>query len=281
MSIYGRSAAPSGDDGSRRSPRGMRCRIQWTRSDAATARARGRQPARGRVRGQRRAGLQRLPDPGRRGRAQRRPRGADLRRRRAAGRRAVDGRGRVHLGPLATRDVRAPDRRRARRAGDLSGRGGGRAVAHLSGARAWARTTPIGCRGASWPIPATPSTRWRARSWGSIRGRSARRSARRRSRSERSRSAPRCRWLPFVVSSGGRALGASLALTAGALFAVGCAISLFTGRGALRGGAAHAGHRRRGRRGHVRHRPAGRRGGLTIRIAACLSPRRVRARLVV
>jgi VIT1/CCC1 family predicted Fe2+/Mn2+ transporter len=42
--------------------------------------------------------------------------------------------------------------------------------------------------------------------------------------------------LPFVVSSGGRALGVALALTAAALFAVGCTISLFTGRGAVRGG---------------------------------------------
>jgi VIT1/CCC1 family predicted Fe2+/Mn2+ transporter len=42
--------------------------------------------------------------------------------------------------------------------------------------------------------------------------------------------------LPFIVASGGRALGFALGLTAAALFAVGCAISLFTGRGALRGG---------------------------------------------
>jgi vacuolar iron transporter family protein len=41
---------------------------------------------------------------------------------------------------------------------------------------------------------------------------------------------------PFVISSGGGALRASVVLTALGLFAVGCAISLFTGRGALRGG---------------------------------------------
>jgi VIT1/CCC1 family predicted Fe2+/Mn2+ transporter len=40
---------------------------------------------------------------------------------------------------------------------------------------------------------------------------------------------------PFVVASGGAALGGALVLTAAALFGVGCAISLFTGRGALRG----------------------------------------------
>jgi VIT1/CCC1 family predicted Fe2+/Mn2+ transporter len=41
---------------------------------------------------------------------------------------------------------------------------------------------------------------------------------------------------PFVVSGGGVALGAALVVTAVALAGVGCAISLFTGRGALRGG---------------------------------------------
>jgi VIT1/CCC1 family predicted Fe2+/Mn2+ transporter len=40
---------------------------------------------------------------------------------------------------------------------------------------------------------------------------------------------------PFVVASGGAALGGALVLTAAALFGVGCAISLFTGRGAFRG----------------------------------------------
>jgi VIT1/CCC1 family predicted Fe2+/Mn2+ transporter len=42
--------------------------------------------------------------------------------------------------------------------------------------------------------------------------------------------------VPFVVGAGGRALGVAIGLTAAALFAVGCAISLFTGRGAVRGG---------------------------------------------
>jgi VIT1/CCC1 family predicted Fe2+/Mn2+ transporter len=43
--------------------------------------------------------------------------------------------------------------------------------------------------------------------------------------------------LPFVVMGGPRALGVALVLTALALFGVGCAISLFTGREGLRGGA--------------------------------------------
>jgi VIT1/CCC1 family predicted Fe2+/Mn2+ transporter len=42
---------------------------------------------------------------------------------------------------------------------------------------------------------------------------------------------------PFVVTAGRGALAGALALTAAALFAVGCTISLFTGRGALAGGA--------------------------------------------
>jgi VIT1/CCC1 family predicted Fe2+/Mn2+ transporter len=41
---------------------------------------------------------------------------------------------------------------------------------------------------------------------------------------------------PFLLTSGGGALRASVILTAGALYGVGCAISLFTGRGALRSG---------------------------------------------
>ncbi|HVV51930.1 MAG TPA: VIT1/CCC1 transporter family protein [Polyangia bacterium] len=42
---------------------------------------------------------------------------------------------------------------------------------------------------------------------------------------------------PFVIAAGPRALAASVGLTAAALFGVGCAISLFTGRGALASGA--------------------------------------------
>jgi VIT1/CCC1 family predicted Fe2+/Mn2+ transporter len=42
--------------------------------------------------------------------------------------------------------------------------------------------------------------------------------------------------VPFLVSSGGRALAVSIALTAASLFAVGAVISLFTGRSALRDG---------------------------------------------
>jgi vacuolar iron transporter family protein len=41
---------------------------------------------------------------------------------------------------------------------------------------------------------------------------------------------------PFLLASGGGALRASVILTAVALYGVGCAISLFTGRGALRSG---------------------------------------------
>ena len=44
---------------------------------------------------------------------------------------------------------------------------------------------------------------------------------------------------PFLIAAGGAALGAAIALTGVALFGVGCATSLFSGRGTLRGGAAH------------------------------------------
>jgi VIT1/CCC1 family predicted Fe2+/Mn2+ transporter len=42
--------------------------------------------------------------------------------------------------------------------------------------------------------------------------------------------------LPFVAGGGGKALAVSIALAAIALFGIGCATSLFAGRGALRGG---------------------------------------------
>jgi VIT1/CCC1 family predicted Fe2+/Mn2+ transporter len=41
---------------------------------------------------------------------------------------------------------------------------------------------------------------------------------------------------PFLITAGRSALGASIGLTAAALFGIGCAISLFTGHGALRSG---------------------------------------------
>jgi vacuolar iron transporter family protein len=42
--------------------------------------------------------------------------------------------------------------------------------------------------------------------------------------------------VPFVVAAGGAALGTAIALAGVALFGVGCATSLFSGRGTLRGG---------------------------------------------
>lgn len=42
--------------------------------------------------------------------------------------------------------------------------------------------------------------------------------------------------MPFLLLKGGAALGTSIGVTAVALFAVGAAISLFTGRSALRDG---------------------------------------------
>jgi VIT1/CCC1 family predicted Fe2+/Mn2+ transporter len=42
--------------------------------------------------------------------------------------------------------------------------------------------------------------------------------------------------LPFALAGGSRALAIAIALTGAALFGIGATISLFTGRGALRGG---------------------------------------------
>ena len=141
-------------------------------------------------------------------------------------------------------------------------RGGGRAVADLSGARASARTTPIACRRASSPTRATRWTRWRARSWGWIRARSDRRSARRCSRSRRSRSARRCRWRRSSSRAGGAALVAAIALTG--VGAVRRRLRDQPVLGARRAArrAAVAADRRRGRRRHVRHRAPARRGGV-------------------
>ena len=92
---------------------------------AASRRHRGRQPARGRVRRERRSGVERMPDPGRGGRGGRAgSRGAGVGRRRLARGRVLDGGRRIRVGALAARDVRVPDRRRARRAGEVPARGG-------------------------------------------------------------------------------------------------------------------------------------------------------------
>ena len=101
----------------------------------------------------------------------------------------------------------------------------------------------------SSPIRSTRSTRWRARSWGSIPASWARPSARPRARSSRSPPAPRVPLVPFALRPRQlRALPLAVAVhRQWRLFAVGAALSLFTGRSALVSGAAHARARRRSR----------------------------------
>ena len=93
----------------------------------------------------------------------------------------------------------------------------------------------------SSPIRSTRSTRWRARSLGSIPRSWARRGAPRSRRSSRSRSARCCRCSRSSCAPGPNALPIAIGVTAVALFAVGACLSLFTGRSAWRSGAAHAG----------------------------------------
>ena len=84
----------------------------------------------------------------------------------------------------------------------------------------WPRTTRTGSRGRSSPTLATRSTRWRARSWGSIRDRWDRRSGRRGSRSRRSRLGAAVPLAAVPRSRGGAgALGVSVGMTAATLFA--------------------------------------------------------------
>ena len=92
---------------------------------------RRRQPARGRVRRQRRPRVEREPDPGRVRRQPRPARRAAFRRGGTRGRRLRDGRRRIRFGALAARAVRIPDRARARRAQGISGGGSAGARADL------------------------------------------------------------------------------------------------------------------------------------------------------
>jgi len=101
------------------------------------------------VRGERRPGVQRQPRARCCGRRRRQRLRAHRRARRAARGCAFHGRGRVRLGALATRDVRVPDRARARGARRVPRRGSRRACAHLPGPRCRARAGAGGESGAA------------------------------------------------------------------------------------------------------------------------------------
>ena len=211
-----------------------------------------RHPAPGRVRRQRRAGLEPLPHPGRRGRQRR----AATRCWSPASPGLLAGAFSMAAGEyVSVRSQRemfehqiGAERDELRR---VPGAGGGGAVAHLPGARPHqggrrqdgqpphrqpgAGAGHAGARGAG-PRPGVARL--------AVRGGRGR-------RSPRSRSARRCRWRRSCSPAGRSALGASVALTAAALFGIGCAISLFTGRGALRSGTRMLVVGGAGRRGHL------------------------------
>ena len=160
------------------------------------------------------------------------------RRRGPARRRVLDGGGRVRLGALAARDVRVPDRPRARRARRVPGGGSRRARADLRRRAAWtsseaariSRDADRRTRDAALDTLAREELGLNPEDLGSPWGAAifsflsfAAGASYRSRRSCCGRAQPR---------------GDSIAavLTAVALFGVGAALSLFTGRNALRGG---------------------------------------------
>ena len=137
-----REARARRDEGARR-VRLRRARGDARARDAHVGRAGGRaaqglrrrQPARGGVRRQRRPRVEHEPDHGS-GRSVGGPRGRDHQRRGGTARGStLDGRGRVHLDAVAARDVRIPDRARARRARRVPGGRSRGTRAHLQRAR--------------------------------------------------------------------------------------------------------------------------------------------------
>ena len=155
------------------------------------------------------------------------------RHRRAARRRVQHGRRRVHLDAEPARAVRAPDRPRTGRDGGDARGGGGRAGRLVPGQglhrRRGGHASPIG----SSRTPRPRSTCSSARSSGSIPTSSARRGAPQPARSSRSRSAPSIPVIPYLFGGGTAVLLVSLGLSLVALFAVGAAVSLLTGRGLI------------------------------------------------
>ena len=137
-----RQARAGRDEGARR-VRLRRARGDSRTRDAHVGRAGGRaaqglrrrQPARRGIRRQRRPGVEHQPDHGG-GRSVGGPRGRGHQRRGGTARgSALDGRGRVHLDAVAARDVRIPDRTRARRTRRVPGGRSRGTRAHLQRAR--------------------------------------------------------------------------------------------------------------------------------------------------
>ena len=176
-----------------------------------------------------------------------------------SGRGVLDGGRRVRLG--AARSARCSSTRSAPSVTSCASTPSRRRPSCRSSIRraGWRRRTPIGPRPTSSPIPERALETLAREELGLDPGRARLADAARpRRRSPRSRSAPRFRSAPFLARRGSRGRSARRwSLTAAALFGVGCAISLFTGRGALAQRRPDAAHRRRGGRGDLRDRPAG------------------------
>ena len=189
----------------------------------------------GHLRGQRRPRQQPLAGHGRRRRRVRQPELHPARRDRRPARRCVQhGRRRVHLDAEPARAVRAPDRPRAGRDGGDARGGGGRAGRRPIGPRASPPDEAARIAHRIFRGPGRrPSTCSSARSSGSTRTSSARRGAPRPARSSRSRSARPSRSSRTCSVAGPRSCWSASALSLVALFAVGAAVSLLTGRGLI------------------------------------------------
>ena len=172
---------------------------------------------------------------------------------RAAGRRAVDGRGRVRLGAVAARTARgarrrtprrdaaaAAPRRRRQRAGPASTARGG-----WTGRRGRTPTRPTRCSAVACARPSTvppPRSRRRARGVGTGLGRGACRAS---ASSPRARSCRCCRTCSAPRADRGRVAAALVGL---ALLATGATVGLLSGASPLRARAAPARDRLRRRR---------------------------------
>ena len=195
-----------------------------------------RHAARHRVRRERRPRVELLAGDGRVGRHARQQHRGARRHRRAGRRRVLDGVGRVDLGALAARALRERAAHRVGRARRVPRGGARRARADLprQGRHARGRARRSSTR--SWSRTTSRSTRSPARSSASTRASSGRRGSPRSRRSSRSRSARCCRSSRSSSAAARRPSWRRRSLSVAALFAVGAATSVFTGRHAGRAG---------------------------------------------
>ena len=214
------------------------------------------------LRGQRRARQQPRARHGRRRRGRRRgPLHPARRDRRPPRRRVQHGGRRVHLDAVAARAVRAPDRPRARRARGHARGGAGRAGGPLPGEGLPAGRRPTRSPPGSSRTRNGRSTRWSARSSGSIPTQLGSPVGAAAGSFVAFAVGAAVPVLPYSSRADPGAFTASLVLSLAALFAVGAGVSLLTGRGMLFSGLRQVVDRRGGRGRDVRRRVAHRRRG--------------------